>query len=104
MLTVVLSLWFLLVGLIFAYGITGSGKTHTMTGTPSDSGLLPRCLDVIFNSVGELQSPKYVSCKSSTEYVHSLFQSLIMLVDYLLTILKLLNYTVCSMTYRILSQ
>ncbi|XP_020602106.1 kinesin-like protein KIF23 [Orbicella faveolata] len=54
-------------GLIFAYGITGSGKTHTMTGTPSDSGLLPRCLDVIFNSIGELQSPKYVSCKSSTE-------------------------------------
>lgn len=47
-------------GLIFAYGITGSGKTHTMTGTPSDSGLLPRCLDVIFNSIGELQSPKYV--------------------------------------------
>lgn len=47
-------------GLIFAYGITGSGKTHTMTGTPSDSGLLPRCLDVIFNSIGELQAPKYV--------------------------------------------
>ena len=63
---VVLSiLWFLLLGLIFAYGITGSGKTHTMTGTPSDSGLLPRCLDVIFNSIGELQSPKYVSYKSS---------------------------------------
>ena len=50
-------------GLIFAYGITGSGKTHTMTGTPSDSGLLPRCLDVIFNSIGELQAPKYVSSK-----------------------------------------
>ena len=51
----------LLVGLIFAYGITGSGKTHTMTGTPNDSGLLPRCLDVIFNSIGELQAAKYVS-------------------------------------------
>lgn len=47
-------------GLIFAYGITGSGKTHTMTGTPCDSGLLPRCLDLIFNSIGELQSAKYV--------------------------------------------
>ena len=54
-------LYFLLTGLVFAYGITGSGKTHTMTGTPSDSGLLPRCLDVIFNSIGELQAPKYVS-------------------------------------------
>ena len=59
-----LSLCFLLIaGLIFAYGITGSGKTHTMTGMPSDSGLLPRCLDVIFNSIGELQAPKYVSYK-----------------------------------------
>lgn len=47
-------------GLIFTYGITGSGKTHTMTGSPSDSGLLPRCLDVIFNSIGELQASKYV--------------------------------------------
>ncbi|XP_044172100.1 kinesin-like protein KIF23 isoform X1 [Acropora millepora] len=47
-------------GLIFTYGITGSGKTHTMTGSPSDSGLLPRCLDVIFNSIGELQAARYV--------------------------------------------
>lgn len=58
------------IGLIFAYGITGSGKTHTMTGTPSDSGLLPRCLDVIFNSLGELQAPKYVSL---LVYVHVVF-------------------------------
>ena len=32
-------------------GITGSGKTHTMTGSPEDPGLLPRCMDVIFNSI-----------------------------------------------------
>ncbi|EDO27285.1 predicted protein, partial [Nematostella vectensis] len=47
-------------GLIFAYGITGSGKTHTMTGTPSDSGLLPRCLDVIFNSIAEYQTGTFI--------------------------------------------
>ncbi|KAK3754440.1 hypothetical protein QZH41_009230, partial [Actinostola sp. cb2023] len=47
-------------GLIFAYGITGSGKTHTMTGIPSNSGLLPRCLDVIFNSIIELQTESCV--------------------------------------------
>ncbi|EDO32926.1 predicted protein [Nematostella vectensis] len=47
-------------GLIFAYGITGSGKTHTMTGTPSDSGLLPRCLDVIFNSIAEYQTDTFI--------------------------------------------
>lgn len=43
------------------YGITGSGKTHTMNGSPSDSGVLPRCLDVIFNSIGSLQTNRCVS-------------------------------------------
>ena len=48
-------------GLIFAYGITGSGKTHTMTGEPSDGGLLPRGLDVLFNSIGGFQTKPCVS-------------------------------------------
>ena len=44
-----------------------------MTGTPSDSGLLPRCLDVIFNTIGELQSAKYVGRQlSSCMHLHSL--------------------------------
>ncbi|XP_033102278.1 kinesin-like protein KIF23 isoform X2 [Anneissia japonica] len=47
-------------GLLFMYGITGSGKTHTMQGTPGDGGILPRALDVLFNSIGELQAKKYV--------------------------------------------
>ncbi|KAI8511007.1 Kinesin-like protein kif23, partial [Branchiostoma belcheri] len=47
-------------GLLFTYGVTGSGKTHTVQGTPADHGLLPRCLDVIFNSIGELQAKRYV--------------------------------------------
>ncbi|VDN03802.1 unnamed protein product [Thelazia callipaeda] len=39
--------------LLFTYGVTGSGKTYTMTGnTDEDSiGILPRTLDVIFNSL-----------------------------------------------------
>lgn len=47
-------------GLLFTYGITSSGKTYTMTGRPEDGGMLPRCLDVVFNSIGELQARKYV--------------------------------------------
>lgn len=47
-------------GLLFTYGITGSGKTHTMTGTPTDGGLLPRCLDVLFNAIRDFQAKKYV--------------------------------------------
>lgn len=42
-------------GLLFTYGVTGSGKTFTMTGTPQDSGILPRSLDVIFNSISGYQ-------------------------------------------------
>ena len=48
-------------GLIFTYGITSSGKTYTMTGMPHDQGILPRCLDVLFNSISGVQSKKYVS-------------------------------------------
>lgn len=41
--------------LLFAYGVTGSGKTHTMNGELQDGGIIPRCLDVIFNSIGHHQ-------------------------------------------------
>lgn len=53
-------------GLIFAYGVTNSGKTYTIQGGkgPSDAGLLPRTLDVIFNSVEGLHSEAPVSFNS----------------------------------------
>jgi len=40
-------------GLLFTYGVTGSGKTHTMQGTPGDGGVMARAIDVIFNSLEE---------------------------------------------------
>ncbi|KAF8139970.1 kinesin-domain-containing protein [Boletus edulis] len=45
-------------GLIFAYGVTNSGKTYTIQGSnkPGSGGILPRTLDIIFNSVEGLQS------------------------------------------------
>merc|ERR1719189_848176 len=46
-------------GLLFTYGVTGSGKTHTMQGTHQDGGIMARAIDVIFNSIGELQTNKY---------------------------------------------
>jgi kinesin family protein 23 len=45
-------------GLLFTYGVTGSGKTHTMQGSPQEGGLLPRAIDVIFNSMEQLQVGK----------------------------------------------
>ncbi|XP_072258650.1 kinesin-like protein KIF23 isoform X5 [Pyxicephalus adspersus] len=47
-------------GLLFTYGVTGSGKTHTMTGSPGQGGLLPRCLSMIFNSISQFQARKYI--------------------------------------------
>uniref|UniRef100_A0A671SUF7 Kinesin-like protein n=1 Tax=Sinocyclocheilus anshuiensis TaxID=1608454 RepID=A0A671SUF7_9TELE len=47
-------------GLLFTYGVTGSGKTYTMTGSPGQGGLLPRSLDMIFNSIGPYQAKRYV--------------------------------------------
>jgi len=47
-------------GLLFTYGVTGSGKTYTMTGEPRDAGIMPRCLDVIFNTIANYQTKKFV--------------------------------------------
>ena len=44
---------------MFTYGVTGSGKTHTMQGSGQDGGTLPRAIDVIFNSIEELQTKKF---------------------------------------------
>ncbi|KAG2470881.1 KIF23 protein, partial [Polypterus senegalus] len=46
-------------GLLFTYGVTGSGKTYTMTGSPGQGGLLPRCLNMIFNSIGPYQAKRF---------------------------------------------
>ncbi|KAG8224898.1 hypothetical protein J437_LFUL004639 [Ladona fulva] len=47
-------------GLLFTYGVTGSGKTFTMNGTPENGGILPRTLDVLFNSISTVQARKFI--------------------------------------------
>ncbi|XP_026206490.1 kinesin-like protein KIF20A [Anabas testudineus] len=43
--------------LVFTYGVTNAGKTFTFLGPDHDSGLLPRSLSIIFNSIeGRLYS------------------------------------------------
>ena len=62
-------LWYLMFpGLLFTYGVTGSGKTFTMTGAPGDGGLLPRSLDMLFNSIGSFQAKRFVRL-----FIHSGF-------------------------------
>nr|XP_014430552.1 kinesin-like protein KIF20A [Pelodiscus sinensis] len=38
-------------GLVFTYGVTNSGKTFTIQGSPKDCGILPRSLDMIFHHI-----------------------------------------------------
>ncbi len=51
-------------GLLFSYGVTGSGKTYSMIGNQNEPGILQRCLDTVFNSISFTQAKKYVSPKS----------------------------------------
>ncbi|KAK9542372.1 hypothetical protein VZT92_000242 [Zoarces viviparus] len=47
-------------GLLFTYGVTGSGKTFTMTGSSGEGGLLPRSLDMLFNTISPFQAKRFV--------------------------------------------
>lgn len=46
--------------LLFTYGVTGSGKTYTMTGDVKHRGVMPRCLDVLFRTISDYQAKKFV--------------------------------------------
>jgi kinesin family member 20 len=50
-------------GLLFAYGVTNSGKTYSIQGGHHEgsAGIIPRTLDVIFNSIEGLQGKGSVS-------------------------------------------
>ncbi len=39
---------------IFTYGQTGCGKTYTMEGTETDRGMIPRSVELLFQTVGAL--------------------------------------------------
>lgn len=47
-------------GLLFTYGVTGSGKTYTMTGDIHHRGIMPRCLDALFRTIADVQAKKFV--------------------------------------------
>lgn len=50
-------------GTIFAYGQTGTGKTYTMQGTPSDPemrGVIPNCFDFIFSHISKSENLQFL--------------------------------------------
>ncbi|XP_008680044.1 kinesin-like protein KIN-6 isoform X1 [Zea mays] len=57
-------------GLLVAMGPTGSGKTHTIFGSPRNPGILPLTLRRIFNAQGESK----VSRKPTRSFFFSMFE------------------------------
>jgi hypothetical protein len=45
---------------MFAYGQTGTGKTHSMIGPPDDPGIIPRLLEEIFFAMDRDRSKQYL--------------------------------------------
>ncbi|KAM9501256.1 kinesin-like protein KIF20A [Clarias gariepinus] len=44
--------------LVFSYGVTNAGKTHTIQGSTKDPGILPRALELVFRHInGRLYEP-----------------------------------------------
>ncbi|KAG0267887.1 hypothetical protein BGZ95_002721 [Linnemannia exigua] len=37
--------------LVFSHGVTKSGKTHSIVGAPGQAGIIPRALEVLFDSI-----------------------------------------------------
>lgn len=56
-------------GLLFAYGVTNSGKTYTIQGGSKEgsAGILPRTLDVVFNSIEGLHGVGRVSTATPSD-------------------------------------
>eukprot|EP00775_Hariotina_reticulata_P007745 gene7745-7944_t len=52
-------------GTVFAYGVTSSGKTHTMMGTEADPGLVPRCITALYNNIEQQFASSSSLCGSS---------------------------------------
>ena len=51
---------------VFAYGPTGSGKTHTMLGTTEQRGVVPRALDMIFGGIARASDLGWTHTVSAT--------------------------------------
>lgn len=47
-------------GLLFTYGVTSSGKTYTMAGDKENRGIMPRCLEVLFKTISDYQTKKFI--------------------------------------------
>ena len=64
---------------IFAYGQTGTGKTHTMMGSDSDPGIIPRVAEALFDGVCE--SDENIDFTIAVSYVEIYMEKIRCLLD-----------------------
>lgn len=66
-------------GTIFAYGQTGTGKTHTMEGkaSPELRGIIPRSFDYIFSSIQNYADRQYLVRASFLEIYNEAIRDLL---------------------------
>ncbi|XP_002044329.2 kinesin-like protein KIF17 isoform X1 [Drosophila sechellia] len=66
-------------GTIFAYGQTGCGKTHTMQGDEnlSNSGIIPKCFDHIFETISMTTNVRYLALVTYLEIYNERIRDLL---------------------------
>lgn len=64
-------------GVIFAYGQTSSGKTHTMLGTDSDQGITPRAVQDVFRHVTDSEDREFLLRVSYIEIYNEVIKDLL---------------------------
>ncbi|KAI0559378.1 Kinesin motor [Gracilaria domingensis] len=64
-------------GVIFAYGQTAAGKTHTMLGNTSDPGITLRSISDLFERISKLPSRKFLLRASYIEIYNEIIRDLL---------------------------
>ena len=63
-------------GLLFAYGMTNSGKTHSILGSLSDPGILPRCVSYLLEDEKIVGGDKTLSLSYLEIYNNNIYDLL----------------------------
>ena len=64
-------------GTVFAYGVTSSGKTHTMSGCDGDPGVIPLAVEEVFRIIDDTPAREYVLRVSYFEIYNEVINDLL---------------------------